>query len=281
MLHQQCDLENNQPTFALGRHLIIEYYDCNNKLILNNALMLKELFHSVAKSIGATIINSSFHPFEPQGVSGYILISESHFSVHTWPEHKYAAVDIFTCGTTIEVEKGVALLKHSLGSERSIISGDMSRGLINDNKCIPKKNINICGKDASDIQEHISSWKQLYAQRKAWGILTSLDITECNPLIIRDAAVIKGFVYELCDRIKVKRFGECTVVNFGENERIAGFSMTQLIETSLISGHFSNATNTSYLDIFSCKYYEPREVAEYALRYFMGKNYTMHVTLRE
>jgi S-adenosylmethionine decarboxylase len=56
--------------------------------------------------------------------------------------------------------------------------------------------------------------------------------------------------------------------------------MTQLIETSLISGHFANATNAAYLDIFSCKFYEPRDVAEFALEFFKGTNYRMQVTLR-
>jgi len=78
----------------------------------------------------------------------------------------------------------------------------------------------------------------------------------------------------------MRRFGECQVVDFGEDERVSGFSMTQLIETSLISGHFANATNAAYLDIFSCKYYEPRTMAEFAVGYFKGATYRMQVSLR-
>jgi S-adenosylmethionine decarboxylase len=97
--------------------------------------------------------------------------------------------------------------------------------------------------------------QRLATQEEAtpWGILTSMDLYGCNPDIIRDAEKIKRFVVELCDRIEMKRFGECQVVHFGQDERVAGYSMIQLIETSLISGHFANQSNAAYIDIFSCK----------------------------
>ena len=88
-------------------------------------------------------------------------------------------------------------------------------------------------------------------------------------------------MYELCDNIKVKRFGECQVVHFGEDPRVSGFSMVQLIETSLISGHFANQTNNVYLDVFSCKYFNPKVVAEFAEKVFEAKNYTLNYTLRK
>ena len=79
----------------------------------------------------------------------------------------------------------------------------------------------------------------------------------------------------------MKRFGECTVVNFGEDEKVAGYSMTQLIETSLISGHFANKTNAAYLDIFSCKYYEPSVVEEFSRKFFGAKSSTLKYTMRK
>ncbi len=113
-----------------------------------------------------------------------------------------------------------------------------------------------------------------------WGILTSLDIYECNPATIRDAEKIKEYVIKLCELIQMKRFGECQVVHFGEDERVAGYSMLQLIETSLISGHFANLTNTAYIDIFSCKAYDPNLVAKFSQDFFEGKYITIHVTER-
>src|SRR5438552_3266898 len=90
----------------------------------------------------------------------------------------------------------------------------------------------------------------------AWGLHAGIDLHGCNPASVRDPEKIKQFVHELCDLIEMKRFGECQVVDFGEDPRVAGYSMTQLIETSLISAHFGHKANPYvYLDIFSCKYY--------------------------
>ena len=114
----------------------------------------------------------------------------------------------------------------------------------------------------------------------AWGLLTSLDIESCDAATIRDAAEIKRYVIELCELIEMKRFGECHVVHFGEDERVAGYSMLQLIETSCISGHFANDTNTSYIDIFSCKAYDPQVVEEFTRNFFKGGKTRTTVTNR-
>ncbi len=115
----------------------------------------------------------------------------------------------------------------------------------------------------------------------AWGLYSSVDIHNCDPALIRDAESIRRYVVQLCDLIQMKRFGEVQVVNFGEDERVAGYSMTQLIETSLISGHFANLTNTAYIDVFSCKYYDPEVVAHFSLSYFRGSDYTLNIALRK
>lgn len=113
-----------------------------------------------------------------------------------------------------------------------------------------------------------------------WGIASAIDIYDCDPELIRDADAIKHFVVLLCDLIEMKRFGETQVVHFGEDERVAGYSMVQLIETSLISGHFANLTNAVYLDVFSCKAYEPETVREFAQAYFKGSHSALNVTMR-
>tara|TARA_A100001515_G_scaffold19529_1_gene14392 strand:- start:2925 stop:3305 length:381 start_codon:yes stop_codon:yes gene_type:complete len=102
-----------------------------------------------------------------------------------------------------------------------------------------------------------------------WGMSLSLDLYDCNPDTIRDADKIKEYVKELCDNvIDMKRYGECQVVHFGDDPKVTGFSMTQLIETSLVSGHFANNTNAAYLDIFSCKWYDVRKVKQFSKRFF-------------
>jgi S-adenosylmethionine/arginine decarboxylase-like enzyme len=118
-------------------------------------------------------------------------------------------------------------------------------------------------------------------KKPPWGILTSIDLYHCDPQIIRNAKAIRKFVVQLCDLIKMKRFGKTQVVHFGEDERVAGFSMTQLIETSLISAHFANKTNTTYLDVFSCKSYDPKVVAEFSKTFFKARRVKRHTVRRE
>ncbi|TGK01772.1 S-adenosylmethionine decarboxylase [Leptospira langatensis] len=114
----------------------------------------------------------------------------------------------------------------------------------------------------------------------AWGLLTSIDLEECDAALIRDADAIKQYVIELCELIEMKRFGETQVVYFGEDDRVAGYSMVQLIETSCISAHFANDTNTSYIDIFSCKGYDPKVAAEFTRKFFKGAAMRLTVTNR-
>lgn len=261
--------------FALGRQLTIEYYECAAHILLSREMVENALL-TAAKKSGATIISSSFHQFEPQGVSGVVVIAESHFTVHAWPEHDYAAVDIFTCGDNIDLEVAIDSMKSSFESENVVISSDQNRGIVS--KPFEQQKI---GEVIKQSKVYPISWKKEVERKNPWGVLTSVDIYKADPAVIKDAEQIKEFVYQLSDLIEMKRFGECQVVHFGEDEKVAGFSMTQLIETSLISGHFANASSTVYLDVFSCKFYEPREVAEFAVSFFQGDHYKMQIALRQ
>ena len=113
-----------------------------------------------------------------------------------------------------------------------------------------------------------------------WGLLTSLDLYHCAGDIIRDGNKIKEYVVQLCDLIHMKRFGECQVVHFGQEDRVAGYSMVQLIETSLISGHFANATNSAYIDIFSCGPYDPEKAAKFTKEFFKAESISINVLKR-
>jgi len=127
----------------------------------------------------------------------------------------------------------------------------------------------------------MSDLEQQYHDSRLWGLSTAINLHDCDPELVRSAAEIKRFVVELCDLLGVKRFGECTVVHFGEKPEVAGFSMTQLIETSLVSGHFVNETNAIYLDIFSCKFYEPQAAADFAMEFFKADDMTLNYTFRK
>ena len=114
-----------------------------------------------------------------------------------------------------------------------------------------------------------------------WGISSSIDLYECDLALMQNAEAIREFVKQLCERIKMRRYGETQVVFFGDDPRVTGFSMTQLIETSLISAHFADASRAIYLDVFSCAPYEPEDAANFAAEYFKAGRYKFHVVHRE
>ena len=114
-----------------------------------------------------------------------------------------------------------------------------------------------------------------------WGISSSIDLYECDLALMQNADAIREFVKTLCDRIKMRCYGETQVVFFGDDPRVTGFSMTQLIETSLISAHFADASCAIYLDVFSCASYEPEDVAKFAMEYFKAARYNLNVVYRK
>ena len=117
---------------ALGRHLLIELKDCNVE-VLNDLNFLKHCLHDAAGQIGATVVNECFYEFSPHGISGVLVISESHICIHTWPEHGYAAVDIFTCGNSVKPELAVSPLVEKLGSKNSSFIV-LKRGILQDSR---------------------------------------------------------------------------------------------------------------------------------------------------
>jgi S-adenosylmethionine decarboxylase len=261
-------------TTTLAKHRIIECYECNPD-VLNDPVELEKVLLKSARDSGATIVGSHFHTFEPQGVSGIVVVAESHFSVHSWPEYRYAAVDAFGCGDSIDIDIALAVLREGLETEDIVLAGDLERGHLNDGRV---DRVRVAQPRAI---ERGLTWRQRFEREDAWGIQSAIDIHECDPALIRDEDHVRQFAIDLSDHIKMRRFGDAVVVDFGENERVSGFSLVQLIETSLISGHFVNQVNNSHIDIFSCAYYDPEVAAEFSRDYFQGLDFTLQVTLRK
>ncbi|MCJ7605181.1 MAG: adenosylmethionine decarboxylase [Dehalococcoidales bacterium] len=113
---------------ALGRHLLIEMYDCDQE-VLNDLSSVREIMLKAAVDCGAVVMGDSFHRFSPQGVSGVVIIAESHLSVHTWPEYGYAAADIFTCGTTVDPQIAAEVLVEGLGCKNPSLT-EIQRGIM-------------------------------------------------------------------------------------------------------------------------------------------------------
>lgn len=102
---------------TLGRHILVEFFGCSAET-LNDVPLIEQCMNEAATEAGATLINSTFHHFSPFGVSGVVVIQESHLAIHTWPEYAYAAVDLFTCGDLVDPWVAYAYLKKAFKAEQ-------------------------------------------------------------------------------------------------------------------------------------------------------------------
>lgn len=114
----------------LGRHILAEFFECDPN-ILNNIELVERYMTEAALECGATIVQKCFHLFTPHGVSGVIIISESHLAIHTWPELGYAAVDLFTCGEACDPKVAYNFLKKMFRSKDTSYT-QLNRGIMDD-----------------------------------------------------------------------------------------------------------------------------------------------------
>ena len=117
---------------VLGTHILLELKDCDREM-LNDLSLVRDALISAANEAGAKILGESFHKFHPQGVTGVLPIAESHLCVHTWPEHGYAAVDVFTCSKSIDTDRVVGHLIARFKSRDPSIT-KVNRGVLGPNK---------------------------------------------------------------------------------------------------------------------------------------------------
>ena len=114
----------------LGLHLLFDFYQCN-PATLNHRDRIRDILLEASSRAKANLIKESFHQFEPQGVSGFLLISESHLAIHTWPEKQFAALDLFTCNQDLNIEEMESFLMQALGAKcvekREIKRGDFPK----------------------------------------------------------------------------------------------------------------------------------------------------------
>ena len=115
---------------TLGRHLLIDLYDCDERL-LDDREYIETQLHAAAEAAGARILGAVFHHFSPHGVTGVLVVQESHLAVHTWPERRYAAIDLLTCGSDIDPWLAYKSLKRAFGAGRDN-TVEIGRGLIDE-----------------------------------------------------------------------------------------------------------------------------------------------------
>lgn len=112
---------------VMGTQVLVDMYDCD-PAVLDDEDAVRAGMIDAARRCGATIVDQCFHRFSPHGVSGVVVIAESHLAIHTWPEHGYAAVDLFTCGATLRSEECFSHLIEVFRSRRQTTK-TVARGL--------------------------------------------------------------------------------------------------------------------------------------------------------
>ena len=143
---------------ALGNHILVEFMNCDPH-IMNDVVAIERDMVGAAQKAGATVINSTFHHFSPYGVSGVVVIQESHLAIHTWPEYGYAAVDLFTCG---EMNAWISFdhLKECFGA-KSYSAIELKRGSLN----LLKRN----DFDISTMRSRAAEWRNPdFYTRNVW-----------------------------------------------------------------------------------------------------------------
>ena len=122
--------ENGKTQIHLGQHILAEFFECDPN-ILNNISMVEKLMVEAALECGATVVQKCFHMFNPYGVSGVVIIAESHLAIHTWPELGYAAVDLFTCGDKCLPKVSYDYLKKVFNSKNASYT-ELKRGILDE-----------------------------------------------------------------------------------------------------------------------------------------------------
>ncbi|MFC4766682.1 adenosylmethionine decarboxylase [Effusibacillus consociatus] len=178
----------------VGEQVVIDAFGCDSAL-LNDADLLERILTNLLQDLGMEILHTHFHRFHPQGVTGAIIISTSHLAIHTWPEHKYAALDLFTCGDMASWEQIEDLLRQ-LSAERAVVY-QLARG---DAAGAPPSVREI------HLHSHSSVWrtKQQYPHRPVHG--DARDVTELRQLLSGRHRIVYQAISENREVLLVEAF---------------------------------------------------------------------------
>jgi S-adenosylmethionine decarboxylase len=118
---------------GVGTHLVLELWGCSN---LNSPTTVEAALRDVVEATGVTLLDLKVYPFKPIGVTGVAIVAESHIMIHTWPEHGYAAVDVFTCGEEHHPEEAMPTIRRHFSPERVQVM-EMNRGVVGELARVP------------------------------------------------------------------------------------------------------------------------------------------------
>jgi S-adenosylmethionine decarboxylase len=234
---------------------------------------MEKIFVNAAKAAGATVISSDFHRFDPQGVSGVVVISESHFAVHAWPEYGYAAVDLFTCGENIDFDTAVEEIKNGMQSKSWIVSSLVSRGILNGSGVERIRPI----REDDDCHAFQLSWKSRFNDTNGRAFSNSIDLYGC----------------ELPGSEEIRQAVECYCTGLEEiiGSPASGVLDVEISEDSLdffrryrkgsLSGNIKLDGSIACIDIRVEGFFDPHAASELAMSCFKSQYYRMQPNVRQ
>ena len=267
------DTANHGAQLALGRQVAVEFYDCSAE-ILADVHRMEEIFLRAARGSGAHVVNATFHSFEPQGVSGVLVISESHFAVHAWPEHDYAAVDLFTCGSGVDFDKAIGLLAEGMNSRRWMISSVMNRGILHAYGQIEKLTP-VVGNELDS--GGLSSWEERFRSSDALAMASCIDVYDCRAEHFSSGEMWKNFADRIAELLMPGRASGQWIFSpeAGNVEFFRTFGSGRIV------GFVHPVRKTVYLNLFTKGFFNPRQVAETAMELLQGRYYRMQPQIRQ
>jgi S-adenosylmethionine/arginine decarboxylase-like enzyme len=136
------------------------------------------------------------------------------------------------------------------------------------------------GEPNTSIQEEDAEVLLAFERQHPWGLDAAIDLSDCDPELIRDPDAIRACVIDVCERIRMRRFGEPHLVRFGDEPRVSGYTLVQLIETSAITAHFIEQANAICFNVFSCSPYRPLQTAALCQQWFRARSVRVSMVFR-
>ena len=136
------------------------------------------------------------------------------------------------------------------------------------------------GEPSANIQEEDAEVLLAFQRQHPWGLDAAIDLFDCDPELIRNPSVIRACVIDVCERIQMHRYGEPQLVHFGDEPRVRGYTLVQLIETSAITAHFIEQANAVCLNVFSCSSYRPLQTAAVCQQWFRARSVRVCIVFR-
>lgn len=253
--------------YAIGRHLIADLNGCFYDAIAT-AERVREIMLEAAHQSGATVVSDSFRHFSPHGVSGFVVISESHFSIHTWPEYSFAAIDIFTCGDSVNFNTAIEVMREKFGARTIEITADLFRGT---GVAAPHEMV------GEKISLRELSWEELFKRVHAWGMRVDVELLSCD---LHSPKRMESVVSAITKRLQMPDLCKKFENACAEDDH-ALTTYSACYHDVHVSAYQKSGSNSAYIEFLTNGFYDPRVIGVVSLEESKAKGYRLRVSMRQ